>query len=141
MLDVKFLIHNNYENLGKFFTWVFNSHSGYGDENKRFLNKLISPKPSTSGLQVEAKTENAELDKIVEDSYSVTNVKVLNIHINEQQDMTFHLKLFRHAGYPGGESDREMGECSAQMDIFCFSILMSKYYMEKSSCNCNTKNY
>lgn len=131
MLDIKFLISNNHENIGKFFTWIFNHYSGYSEENKRLLNKLISPKPSTSGLQIETKFEDAEIDKIIEDSYFVTHVKVLNIHANEQQDITFHLKLFRHAGYPGGESDREMGECSAQMDIFCFSILMSKYYSEK----------
>ena len=131
MLKFENYIESKKSEISGFLVWLLNNNA-HGNED--FLNQIISQPKSES----ETKEKMAILDKIVDDAYFVTGVKILDTNLVAYPNaISFEVKLFRHAGYPGGETEREMGECSMNFEKTAFTLLMSEYFSYKYSGNRN----
>ena len=139
MLSFKNYTEFKESEISSFLVWLLNNNA-HGNED--FLNQIIRhptkyyKDPESSDSLSETKESMATLGKIVDDAYSVTGVRIINIDAFAG-NLYIHVKLFRHAGYPGGETDREMGECSMDFEKVAFTLLMSEYFSYKYSGNRN----
>lgn len=133
MLSFKNYTEFKESEISSFLVWLLNNNA-HGNED--FLNQIIRHPRRESDKVSETKESMAILSKIVDDAYFVTGVNIINID-GFAGNLYIHVKLFRHAGYPGGETDREMGECSMDFEKVAFTLLMSEYFSYKYSGNRN----
>mgnify|MGYP003339615532 CR=1 FL=1 len=111
------------KSLPEFLVWFITEHSHPQKEN--ILHCAISVGGAWMNDD-EEKKEEVRISKIIENAYFVTGVKILSA--NMDPDPSFNVKLFQHAGYPGGQTDKEMGECWIEFDKITFILLVSEYF-------------
>jgi len=119
-------------NITKFIVWFMNEHSqshlyGSGQRLLHSALEVVNVRKSINIPGEELRFE-AEIDKLVEDAYFVTGVKIISIEDDvTKSTITLLTTFLGHKGYPGGEYDKDMGTCNLKFDRLTFVLLMSEY--------------
>ena len=132
MIDLRKYIELKKDEIEKFIVQFFNDNSN--DRNGILSSALDVPNHSIAYLDgldnPETKESMSRLSKIVDNAYSVTR-STIKKHILLGENVLFEIELHGHAGYPGGEYDRELGKCFMSLEVNVFILLMSEYFATK----------
>lgn len=120
-------------NINKFIVWFMNENA-HGD-GQRLLHSALE----AIGIE-ELLSSEAQIDKLVEDAYFVTKAKIVSIG-EAPSAIEFTTTFYKHAGYPGGEYDKNMGTCKLKFDKLTFVLLMIEYMSLLNSGKYKAKEY